>query len=115
MHHIFFLKHKHFLYAVLILSITYLLLPLSIYDSESGFIILLFLMPLLTVITCFTYGCTSKAKIYLPLVSVGITFLSLVLYFDHTDLSILLFYAFLSFISFGSGCLFRSHLRKVVN
>ncbi len=112
MHRILILKHKHFLYAVLISSITYLLLPLSIYNSESGFIILLFLMPLLTVITCFTYGCTSKAKIYLPLVSLGIAFLSFLLYFEHSILSMLVFYAFLSFISFGSGCLFRFHLLK---
>ena len=93
-----------FLFA-LVLAVNYFLMPLSIFDSDSAMAILLFLMPLVTLLTCFAYGCGHQATWLLPL-------LSALLLFDSSWFSFTFLYAVLSFAGHGAGRWLRRMIER---
>lgn len=98
---------------LLVLAADYFLMPLSVSDSDSAMAILLFLMPLITLITCFAYGCGHRATLLLPLFSTLLYLLSALVLFDSSWFSFTVLYAMLSFGGHGAGrCLRRAIERE---
>ena len=100
-----------FLFA-LALAVNYFLMPLSISDSDSAMAILLFLMPLVTLLTCFAHGCGHQATWLLPLLSALLYLLSALLLFDSSWFSFIFLYAVLSFAGHGAGRWLRRMIER---
>ena len=100
-----------FLFA-LVLAVNYFLMPLSIFDSDSAMAILLFLMPLVTLLTCFSYGCGHQVTWLLPLLSALLYLLSALLLFDSSWFSFTFLYAVLSFAGHGAGRWLRRMIER---
>lgn len=98
---------RRFLLTLLVLAANDFLMPLSVSDQDSAMAILLFLMPLLTLLVCFAYGCSARSTPLLVVVSALIFFLSSLLLFSDARLAFTLLYAFLSLIGYGMGCMVR--------
>lgn len=60
---------RKFTIFALVLCANYFIMPLSVVDSNSSLAIFIFLMPLLTLLTCFIYGCTSRSTPLFPFFS----------------------------------------------
>ena len=101
-----FSYQKFFLFSFILL-INDFLMPFSVSDSDSGMVIFLFLMPLLTILTCFIYGCTRHSTPLILLISMLLFFLSATLFFSAGIINFTLLYGILSSVGYLSGCYIR--------
>lgn len=103
---------RKFMISALVLCANYFIMPLSVIDSDSSLAIFIFLMPLLTLLTCFVYGCTSRSTLLFPLFSTVLFVLSVFCYFQKQQTGMLLVFALLSFAGYGAGRLLKTFIQK---
>lgn len=103
---------RKFTIFALVLCANYFIMPLSVVDSNSSLAIFIFLMPLLTLLTCFIYGCTSRSTPLFPVFSTVLFALSVLCYFQNQQTGMILVFAILSFAGYGSGRLLRVFIQK---
>lgn len=98
--------------SVLVLCANYFIMPLSVVDTDSFLVIFIFLMPLLTLLTCFVYGCTSRSTPFFPFLSTILFVLSVFCYFQKQQTGMILVFALVSFAGYGSGRLLKIFIQK---